>query len=74
MIRLKKKRFVKLLMGAGCSRNHANSIATLVTGFKFNLFGRTVRLHLTYDKAWFEISARARAMESVAKGGDSTEA
>lgn len=69
-----RKRFVKLLMGAGYSRNYANSIATIVSDFKFNLFGQTVRLHLTYDGAWCGFSARARAMESVAKGGDSAEA
>lgn len=71
---MKRKRFVKLLMGAGFSRNRANTIATFVRGYEFTLFGRTMRFHLTYDKVWCEFSARARAMESVAKGGDSAEA
>ena len=71
---MKRKRFVKLLMGAGYSRNRANSIATLVPDFKFNFLGQTVRIHLTYDEAWCGFSARALAMESVAKGGDSAEA
>lgn len=71
---MKKKRFVKLLMGAGYSRNRANSIAALVPGFKFIFLGQTLRIHLTYDDAWCGFIARARAMESVAKGGDSAEA
>lgn len=70
---MKRKRFVKLMMGIGFSRNHANVIAeNVISVSKLELFGGT--LLMTYARAWNAFRVRARIMELVAKVGDSAEA
>lgn len=59
---MKRKRFVKLLMGAGYSRNRANYVARLIPYATLEVFGMTVPL--TFDRSWNAIRAfeRVRAL------------
>lgn len=46
---MKRKRFVKLLMGAGYSRNRANYVAMLIPLATIEVFGKTVPL--TFERS-----------------------
>ena len=69
---MKRKRFVKLMMGIGFSRNHASVIANYIPVSTLELFGKPMRL--TYARAWIAIRAHARVKELAAKGGETPEA
>lgn len=69
---MKRKRFVKLMMGIGFSRNHASFIANYIPISSIELFG--VSTELTYLRAWNAFRARHRIMQLAAKGGEPPEA
>ena len=58
---MKKKRFVKLLMSKGYSRNRANFVAGLIPLAEVTIFGRTERL--TFERSWNAVRAHCRAKE-----------
>ena len=72
MIRLKKKRFVKLLMSKGYSRNRANFVAVLIPLTEVTIFGQTERL--TFARSWDAVRAHHRVMELALKEGGAAEA
>lgn len=55
---MKRKRFVKLLMGAGYSRNRANYVARLIPLATIEVFGKTVPL--TFERSWNAVRAFER--------------
>lgn len=69
---MKKKRFVKLLMSIGYSRNHANDVAGLIPVATLELFGRVYPL--TFARAWYAARAHARRRELMQKEATATEA
>ena len=69
---MKKKRFVKLLMSIGYSRNRANLIADLISVATVELFGKTQQL--TYARAWHGARAYARLKALRQKEVNATEA
>ena len=69
---MKRKRFIKLMMGIGFSRNHASVIANYIPVSTLELFGKPMRL--TYAIVWNALRAHARVKELAAKGGEPPEA
>ena len=72
MIRLKKKRFVKLLMSKGYSRNRANYVAGLIPLAEVTMFGQTERL--TFARSWDAVRAHFRVKELAQKEATGSEA
>ena len=52
---MKRKRFVKLLMSAGYSRNRANFVAGLIPHATLEVFGKT--MPLTFERSWNAVRA-----------------
>lgn len=64
---MKKKRFVKLLMSIGYSRNRANFVAGLIPLAEVTIFGQTERL--TFARSWDAVRARHHVMELAHERG-----
>lgn len=69
---MKKKRFVKLLMSIGYSRNRANLVAALIPVTTVELFGKVEQL--TYARSWNAAYAYFRLKELMQKEATATEA
>ena len=69
---MKKKRFVKLLMSIGYSRNRANYVAGLIPAATIELFGKVYPL--TFARSWEAARAHARLRELMQKEATATEA
>lgn len=69
---MKKKRFVKLLMSIGYSRNRANDVAGLIPVASAELFGKVEQL--TFARAWDAARALSRRRELMQKEATATEA
>ena len=72
MIRLKEKRFVKLLMSKGYSRNRANYVAGLIPVATVELLGKVEQL--TYARSWDAVRAHFRVKELAQKEATGSEA
>lgn len=68
---MKKKRFVKLLMGAGYSRNRANVVAGLIPYATLEVFGNPTPL--TFARSWDAVRALERLKQLTAKEVDAAE-
>lgn len=71
-MKMKRKRFVKLLMSIGYSRNRANDVAELIPVATLELFGRVYPL--TFARSWDAARAHARLRELMQKEATATEA
>lgn len=71
-MKMKRKRFVKLLMSIGYSRNRANCVAGLIPVATVELFGKVEQL--TFARSWDAARAHARLRELMQKEATATEA
>lgn len=62
---MKRKRFVKLLMGAGYSRNRANYFAKLIPCATLEVFGKA--MPMTFERSWNAVRAFERVKTLAAK-------
>lgn len=69
---MKKKRFVKLLMSKGYSRNSANYVAGLIPVTTVELFGKVEQL--TFARSWDAVRAHFRLKELTQKEANGSEA
>lgn len=67
-----RKRFVKLLMSKGYSRNRASFVAGLIPLAEVTIFGQTERL--TFARSWAAVRAHHHVMELALKEVGATEA
>lgn len=65
---MKRKRFVKLLMSKGFSRNLANFIAGRIPLTELTIFGKTERM--TFFRTWNAVRAYKRLIELAQKEGN----
>lgn len=69
---MKKKRFVKLLMSIGYSRNRANFVAGLIPLAEVTIFGQTERL--TFARSWNAVLCHHRVKEMAERQVTAAEA